>query len=127
MASPPNTDRIAVAERMRLRPARDFARLSRGFWSGAGAIGAWLLSVGVSGLVIADLFIQVGINRWNGLFFDALERKDTASVLFGVELILVLALAAAASGLARAGRAPMSSVTVGCPLVSGMNRHSQLG
>jgi putative ATP-binding cassette transporter len=100
MASPSNTDRIAVARPMRLRPARDFARLSRGFWSGAGAIRAWLLSVGVFGLVIADLLIQVGINRWNGLFFDALERKDTASVLLGMELILVLALAAAASGAA---------------------------
>jgi putative ATP-binding cassette transporter len=58
------------------------------------------LSVGVFGLVIADLLIQVGINRWNGLFFDALERKDTGTVLFGVQLILVLALAAAASGAA---------------------------
>ena len=61
---------------------------------------AWLLSFGVFSLVIADLLIQVGINRWNGLFFDALKRKDTASVLFGVQLILVLALAAAASGAA---------------------------
>ena len=52
------------------------------------------------GLVIADLLIQVGINRWNGLFFDALERKDTTAVLYGVQLILVLAVAAAASGAA---------------------------
>ncbi len=51
-------------------------------------------------LVIADLLIQVGINRWNGLFFDALERKDTTAVLYGVQLILVLAVAAAASGAA---------------------------
>jgi putative ATP-binding cassette transporter len=54
----------------------------------------------VLGLVVADLLIQVGINRWNGLFFDALERKDTATVLYGVKLILALALAAAASGAA---------------------------
>jgi putative ATP-binding cassette transporter len=54
----------------------------------------------VLGLVIADLLIQVGINRWNGLFFDAVERKDTATVLYGVQLILVLAVAAAASGAA---------------------------
>jgi vitamin B12/bleomycin/antimicrobial peptide transport system ATP-binding/permease protein len=59
-----------------------------------------LLSLGVLGLVIADLLIQVGINRWNGLFFDALERKDTATVLYGVQLILALAVAAAASGAA---------------------------
>ena len=59
-----------------------------------------MLSLGVLGLVIADLLIQVGINRWNGLFFDALERKDTATVLYGVQLILALAVAAAASGAA---------------------------
>ena len=59
-----------------------------------------MLSFGVLGLVIADLLIQVGINRWNGLFFDALERKDTAAVLYGVQLILALAVAAAASGAA---------------------------
>jgi putative ATP-binding cassette transporter len=59
-----------------------------------------LLSFGVLSLVIADLLIQVGINRGNGLFFDALERRDTATVLYGVQLILALALAAAASGAA---------------------------
>ena len=92
-----STQRAAYAN---LRPARDFARLSRRFWSSEYAVRAWLLALGVSGLVIADLLIQVGINRWNGLFFDALERKDTASVLLGVQLILALALAAAASGAA---------------------------
>lgn len=57
-----------------------------------------MLSLGALALVFADLLIQVGINRWNGLFFDALERKDTGSVLYGVQLILALAVAAAASG-----------------------------
>jgi putative ATP-binding cassette transporter len=89
-----------VATQAKLRPARDFARLSRGFWSSEDAFRAWLLSFGVLGLVIADLLIQVGINRWNGLFFDALERKDTATVLYGMQLILALAVAAAASGAA---------------------------
>jgi len=83
-----------------LRPGRDFARLSRGFWASEHALRAWLLSVGVLVLVIADLLIQVGINRWNGLFFDALERRDTPAVLYGVQLILVLAVAAAVSGAA---------------------------
>jgi putative ATP-binding cassette transporter len=54
----------------------------------------------VLGLVIADLLIQVGINRWSGLFFDALERRDTTTVLYGVQLIVALAVAAAASGAA---------------------------
>ena len=78
---PPSDDDLndpRTTAHARLRPARDFARLSRGFWSSEHALRAWLLSFGVLGLVIADLLIQVGINRWNGLFFDALERKDTA-------------------------------------------------
>jgi putative ATP-binding cassette transporter len=102
VVSPSHIDSTAqrVATQANLRPARDFARLSRGFWSSEHAFRAWLLSFGVLGLVIADLLIQVGINRWNGLFFDALERKDTTTVLYGVQLILALALAAAASGAA---------------------------
>ena len=100
---PPSDDDLndpRTTAHARLRPARDFARLSRGFWSSEHALRAWLLSFAVLALVIADLLIQVGINRWNGLFFDALERKDTATVLYGVQLILALAVAAAASGAA---------------------------
>ncbi|KAB2914293.1 MAG: ABC transporter ATP-binding protein/permease [Hyphomicrobiaceae bacterium] len=102
MVSPANADRSAhrISNHASLRPAREFARLSHGFWLSEYAVRAWLLSFGVFALVIADLFIQVGINRWNGLFFDALARKDTATVLLGMQLILALALAAAASGAA---------------------------
>ena len=53
--------------------------------------GCWRL------VVIADLIIQVSINRWSRLFIDALERRDTATVVYGVQLILALAVAAAAS------------------------------
>ena len=102
MVSSSDTDLTAqaVPTHANCEPARDFARLSRGFWSSEHALRAWLLSFGVLALVIADLLIQVGINRWNGLFFDALERKDTTTVLYGVQLILALAVAAAASGAA---------------------------
>jgi putative ATP-binding cassette transporter len=90
----------AAAARASLRPARDFARLSCGYWSSERALQAWLLTFGVLALVVADLAIQIGINRWNGLFFDAVERKDTATVFYGVQLILALVVAAAASGAA---------------------------
>jgi putative ATP-binding cassette transporter len=83
-----------------LRPARDFARLSRGYWSGEQSVRAWLLSFGVLVFVITEVLVQVGINRWNGLFFDALERKDAATVLYAIVLMLAIAVAAAASGAA---------------------------
>ena len=57
-----------VSTRGDVKPARDFARLSSGFWLSDHAVRAWLLAFGVFGLVIADLLIQVGINRWSRLF-----------------------------------------------------------
>jgi putative ATP-binding cassette transporter len=89
-----------ISKRGDVDPVRDFARLASGFWFSEHAFQAWSLAFGVFGLVIADLLIQVGINRWSRLFFDALERRDTPTVLFGLQLILLLAVAAAASGAA---------------------------
>jgi putative ATP-binding cassette transporter len=103
IAAPPSDDDLnggSVAPHASPHPARDFARLSRGYWSSEQAARAWLLSFGVLAFVITDVLVQVGINRWNGLFFDALERKDTATVLYAVQLIVAIAVAAAASGAA---------------------------
>lgn len=76
-----------------------FFRLAAGFWRGASARRAWILTASILTLVITNLFIQVGINRWNKLFFDALEQKDAASVTFGVGLVLVLAFLCALNGV----------------------------
>ena len=100
VVSPSHIDLTAqgVATHANLRPARDFARSVAWVfveWARPSRLAAAFRRAGF--LVIADLFIQVGINRWNGLFFDALERKDTATVLYGMQLILALAVAAAAS------------------------------
>ena len=73
--------RQATSKRGDVKPARDFARLSSGFWFSEHAFQAWLLAFGVCGLVIVDLLIQVGINRWSRLFFDALNA-GTQQLLF---------------------------------------------
>lgn len=75
--------------------ARAFFRLSSGFWAGPTKRQAWALSVGVVALVLATLAAQIGINRWNRFFFDAIERKDVGAVATGVGLILGLAFLAA--------------------------------
>ncbi len=99
-SNPPLTAQQLVGHAS-LRPARDFIRLAGAYWLSGGRLWrAWLLSFAVMALVVVDLLIQVGINRWNGFFFDSLERKDTASVIYGIELIVLLAVAAAASGAA---------------------------
>lgn len=75
--------------------ARAFVGISRGFWEGRTARRAWLLTITIIALVLANLGVALLINRWNKFFFDALEQKDTSSVLMGVAIILGLAVAAA--------------------------------
>ena len=76
-----------------------FFRLAAGFWHGPTARRAWVLTGAIVVLVVTNLFVQVGINRWNKFFFDALEQKDTASVKWGIGLALVLAFFCALNGV----------------------------
>lgn len=46
---------------------------------------------GLAGVVIVNTFLQTRLNDWQGLFYDALERRDAAS--FVNELLHFLALA----------------------------------
>src|SRR5205085_4083747 len=49
---------------------------ARGFWGRDGKRIAWILTVGLIVLVILELGVSYGINRWNRLFFDALDNCD---------------------------------------------------
>ena len=69
-------------------------RLAGGFWRGATARRAWLLTLATIGLVIANIAVQYGINRWNAFFFNALERKESTVVLSAIGLFATLAVAA---------------------------------
>ncbi len=57
---------------------------------------AWLLSAAVLFFLLANLGAALAVNRWNKFFFDALEQKDTKTVMLGLGLVLVLALFSAA-------------------------------
>jgi putative ATP-binding cassette transporter len=76
-----------------------FLLLARGFWRGDSRRSAWLLTAAVSVLLLANLGAALAVNRWNKFFFDALEQKDVDTVLFGVGLILLLALFSAAASV----------------------------
>ena len=80
--------------------ARAFRRVASGFWRGPTAFLAWGLTAAVLALVLANIGVALLINRWNKYFFDALERRDVASVGTGVLIVLGLALAAAAIAVA---------------------------
>jgi putative ATP-binding cassette transporter len=76
-----------------------FLRLSRAFWSGETRFLAWLLTSAVLFFLLANLGAALAVNRWNKFFFDALEQRNTGNVLFGVGLILLLALLSAATSV----------------------------
>ena len=81
--------------------ARRFLKFSLGFWRGDTKRRAWLLSAGVVCFLLANLGAALAVNRWHKYFFDALERKDLATIWFSVGLIIGLAIlsAAMAAGL----------------------------
>ncbi|MBV9637614.1 MAG: ABC transporter ATP-binding protein/permease, partial [Methylobacteriaceae bacterium] len=78
---------------------RPFFRTSLKYWRSPSWRQAWLLTGAVLLLVLLSLLAQIGINRWNRFFFDALQRKDGAALLLGVGIILGLAVAAAAAAV----------------------------
>jgi vitamin B12/bleomycin/antimicrobial peptide transport system ATP-binding/permease protein len=75
---------------------RRFLRFARGFWAGPTRLQAWGLTFAVTLCLFLNLAAAIAINRWNRFFFDALETKDTQSVVFGLGLIAALAIASAA-------------------------------
>ena len=76
--------------------SRRFLRLALGFWSGETRLQAWLLTAAVLVFLLANLGAAIAVNRWNKFFFDALEQKETQTVILGVGLVLLLAVFSAA-------------------------------
>lgn len=58
-----------------------FWQTARGFWSGASAGWAWLLTVLLIVTVLLQLLTQYSLNFWNRDFFNAVERKNGAELL----------------------------------------------
>jgi len=58
---------------------RRFFALALPFWSGPTKLRAWGLTVTVLAFVAAQIATAVGVNTWNRLFFDALEKRDVAA------------------------------------------------
>lgn len=60
---------------------RRFWLTAFGFWRGSKSRGAWLLSGALLSIITFNVMLSYGMNRWNRAIFDALEKKDTDSVL----------------------------------------------
>ena len=77
-----------------------FWRTARGFWSHhRGDRLAWFLAVSLVLLILTNLAAQFGINLWNRAIFDALEKRDSASVLYLSAVFFPLAAASVLFGV----------------------------
>jgi putative ATP-binding cassette transporter len=71
--------------------------LSRGFWTGPTRNLAWGLTFAAFALALADIGMQLLLNRWNKTFYDALERKAVSELQQAALLFLGLIVAATAT------------------------------
>lgn len=82
-----------------LEAARSFMGLSRGWWTGGTSRQAWLWTLSLAAMILVNVGVNVGVNGWNGWFFNALERKDGASAGMAIAVFPLIVLAAAGVGV----------------------------
>lgn len=78
--SPRNGDAECAVPLRKAALLRSFWRSAAGFW-GKRDTGAWALSGILALIVIVSLGAAYGMNVWNRVIFDALEKRDSATVL----------------------------------------------
>jgi putative ATP-binding cassette transporter len=72
---------------------------ARGFWGKAGDKLAWAFSIGLLVMIIANVAFQYGINVWNRAIFDAIEKRDAASVFHLTGVFFPLAIGSVLLGV----------------------------
>src|SRR3954466_1295229 len=85
--------RKSKVERAQAQPlVRRFWHTARGFWySKKSWKVAWLMTGCLIALVVGQLIFQYQLNVWNRTIFDALEKKDSATVLRQALIFIPLA------------------------------------
>src|SRR5215212_8328222 len=80
-------------EREQAKPlVRRFWATARGFWSHPKSWKvAWLMTACLVALVVGQLIFSYQLNLWNKAIFDALEKKDSATVLHQAMIFVPLA------------------------------------
>src|SRR3981189_1566963 len=74
---------------------------SRGFWGKNGGRLAGAFSVGLLILIVANVGFQYGINVWNRAIFDAIEKRDSATVFHLTAVFFPLAVGSVLLGVAQ--------------------------
>src|SRR6188472_610287 len=74
---------------------------AKGFWGKSGDRLAWVFSIGLLILIVANVGFQYGINVWNRAIFDAIEKRDSASVYYLTAVFFPLAIGSVVLGVAQ--------------------------
>ena len=74
---------------------------ARGYWGKKGDRLAWLFTIGLLLLIVANVGFQYGINVWNRAIFDAIEKRDSATVYYLAAVFFPLAIGSVLLGVAQ--------------------------
>jgi len=74
---------------------------ARGYWGKSGDRLAWLFSIGLLLLIVTNVGFQYGINVWNRAIFDAIEKRDSATVYYLAAVFFPLAIGSVLLGVAQ--------------------------
>jgi putative ATP-binding cassette transporter len=74
---------------------------AKGFWGAGGDRLAWIFSIGLLILIVTNVGFQYGINLWNRAIFDAIEKRDSATVFYLSAIFFPLAIGSVMLGVAQ--------------------------
>ena len=74
---------------------------ARGFWGKSGDRLAWAFTIGLLLLIVGHVGFQYGINVWNRAIFDAIEKRDSATVYYLAAVFFPLAIGSVLLGVAQ--------------------------
>ena len=74
---------------------------ARGYWGKKGGRLAWVFSIGLAILIVGNVAFQYGINVWNRAIFDAIEKRDSATVFYLTGIFFPLAIGSVLIGVAQ--------------------------
>ena len=74
---------------------------ARGYWGKKGGRLAWVFTIGLAILIVGNVAFQYGINVWNRAIFDAIEKRDSATVFYLTGIFFPLAIGSVLIGVAQ--------------------------
>jgi putative ATP-binding cassette transporter len=75
-----------------------FWAVAGGFWQNATQKRAWLITLALAMGLVLVLLVNVSVNRWQSVLFNALETKDSTRAFFALSLVPFLVLGGAGAG-----------------------------